>query len=180
MRPLGCSYVLLLPLRPALPAQADDDVTVRTETAALTVGGARLLSVEVPVGEVTIHAADGDRVEASLLVRCDEDSRRCRDNAAGIRLRQQRDGEELSLEVEGYPRHNSGVESPETDLSLRVPRGLAVALEVGVGDLEVRGLTADVDVELGVGEARVSLPASAVRDVSVDVGVGEAEVRLLP
>ena len=174
--PLPAALLALGLVVAAAPALADDDVTVRTDAAALQAQGARLLTLEVPVGEVTVTAGDGDRVEARLAVRCDRGSRRCREKAADIRLRPQRSGDELSMEVVGFPRSNSG-KSPQADVEITVPRALAVRVEMGVGELEVRGVEGDVDVELGVGEVRVLVPESAVAEVTVDVGVGEANLR---
>lgn len=176
---LPAALVMLGAVGAAAPALADDDVTVRTDSAALPVQGARLLTLEVPVGEVTVTAGDVDRVEARLEVRCDRGSRRCREKAADIRLRSQRSGDDLSMEVIGFPRHNGG-KSLHADVEITVPRALAVRIEMGVGELEVRGVEGDVDVELGVGEVRVLVPESAVAEVTVDVGVGEANLRPRP
>jgi hypothetical protein len=171
---------LLLPLAASAPLRADDDVAVEEEHRAYPLDGARLLSVEAPVGKLTIHAVDIDHIEAHLDVLCDEDSRRCRERAKNIRLRSDRDGDDLELEVAGYPRGNSGRNPPRAYLELRVPRSLAVRLELGVGEIEVRGMHGDLDAELGVGEVNVFVPEAAVRNVGIDVGVGEAELSPRP
>ena len=163
----------------AVPASADDEVTVRSDAASLPTQGARLLSLEVPVGEVHVVGTDGDQAEARLVVRCDRDSSRCRDRARNIRLRPERSGGELSIEVVGYPKSSHG-RSPQADLELRLPRGVALRVEMGVGEVDVRGLEGDVDIELGVGEARVQVAESAVGEVALDVGVGEANLRPRP
>ena len=173
------ALLLLGALAAAGAAHADSDVTVRSEAAQLPVQGARTLTLEVPVGEVNVVATDGDRVEARLQVRCDRGSDRCREKAANIRLRQARIGDELELEVAGFPRNNSG-KSPSAHLEVLVPRALAVTLELGVGEVDVRGVEGDLDVELGVGEVRVEAPESAIGEVTLDVGVGEANLRPRP
>lgn len=164
----------------AAPALADDDVTVRSESAAFPATETRRVSVEVPVGEIDVASATGDRVEVRLDVRCDEDSRRCRERAAAIRLRPQRDGADLSLELAGYPRNTRMDDGPQALIELRVPAGIAVRLELGVGEIEVRRVEGDVDIELGVGEALVEMDESAVRAVTLDVGVGEARLSPRP
>jgi hypothetical protein len=57
-----------------------------------------------------------------------------------------------------------------------LPATLAIQVDMGVGDLEVRQVEGDVDVELGVGEADVRVPAKAVSSVECEVGVGDANV----
>jgi hypothetical protein len=171
--------ILAAALLAAAPLRAGDDVVVRSEAATFPLQGARLLEVEVPVGEIDVVAVDGDRIEARLAVICDEDSRRCRQQAARVRLRPERRGADLSIDVVGYPRTKGG-RTPKAELELRVPRALALSLEVGVGEVDVRGSEGDLDVELGVGEVRVRVPERVVEEVSVDVGVGEANLHPRP
>ena len=172
--------LLLLTAAPAVvpAARADDDVVVRDETASFALEGARRLDIDVPVGEVHVTAGSTSQVQAHFKLRCDEDSRRCRDQAADLRLKPERDGEALRLVIDGYERRKKGgMHHPEVELRLVLPASLAVNVEMGVGELDLRGVEGDVSVELGVGEARVEIPEAAVRSVSMDVGVGEAELR---
>ena len=58
------------------------------------------------------------------------------------------------------------------------PRRLPLAIELGVGDLEVSGFTHDLRLEVGVGNLQVRLPESAVRIVDLDTNVGKAALVL--
>jgi hypothetical protein len=161
----------------AAPARADSEV-VHDEAGGWEVDGARLITVEVPVGEVRVSGIAGDRIEARLRVRCERDTRRCRDDASRVRLRPRRSGASIELEVVGMEDGHHGRNSPNAWLELQLPAELGLRVELGVGEVDVRGLLGDVDVEAGVGEVEVTVLESAVREVSLDVGVGEA--KLLP
>lgn len=161
----------------AAPALADRDVVIRDETAAYPLQGARSLKIDVPVGDVHVDAADGDRVEARLTLRCSQRSQRCRARAAELRLVSTRLDDDLALKLSGYDHHgNHGIHHPDVELHLKVPPALGVVVDMGVGELEIEGIEGDVSVDLGVGETRIVMPESAVRSVSLDVGVGEAHL----
>jgi hypothetical protein len=181
-RPTVWPVALLLLAAFAMPARADrDDVVVRDETAAFPIEGARTLRIDVPVGEVHVEVGGGDRVEARLTLECDEDSRRCRERAAKLRLASDRSADDLSLRISGYQRErNHGIHHPDVTLRLTVPAAISLEVDMGVGELDVEGVEGDVEVDLGVGEVRVALPESAVRSVSLDVGVGEANLSPRP
>jgi hypothetical protein len=49
---------------------------------------------------------------------------------------------------------------------------------MGVGEFEARGLTADLELDLGVGEVRIHGRERSVKRVALEVGVGEALLRL--
>ena len=156
------------------PATADQDV--RSEAAAYPSQDARLVSIEIPIGELRVVGTAGDTVEARLRVTCDRDTRRCREDAARVHLRQRRTGATLEIEVIGLNSGRRSASSPTPHVEVRLPRHLALRAELGVGEVDVRGVEGDVEVEVGVGEARVHVRESAVAEVSLDVGVGDAEL----
>jgi len=180
-RPLATlPALLLLAVASAAPALADRERLVRDESKAFPLEGARVLRLDVGVGEVHVDATAGDRVEARLQLRCEHDSGRCRDRAARLALTATRGaGDELRLELgdEDHPHRNRhGMHYPEVELRLLVPATMDVAIDLGVGELELNGIEGDVTADLGVGEVSVEVPESAVRSVGIDVGIGEAQL----
>lgn len=173
--PLATLAALLL----GAPAHARNDVLVREETSSPALDGVRTISVDVPVGDLHVLAGAGDAAQARMQLRCDDDSTRCKERATGIHLVATRDGDRLLLKVDGYDQeHNHGMHHPDVDLRITLPASLAVRVDMGVGDLELRGIEGDVAVDLGVGDAKVEVPESAVHTADVDSGVGDA--RLYP
>jgi len=170
---------LLAALLLGAPAQGKDKLLVREETPSYALEGAQAIDLDVPVGDVKVSAGPGQQVEAHLWLRCDDGSRQCVDRAAAIHLVATRSGDRLSLKVDGYDRegHHS-FHHPDVELRIDLPAALGVHVDMGVGDLDVRGTEGDVNVDLGVGDAKVEIPESAVHSAAVDAGVGEA--RLYP
>ena len=179
-RPIIWLPALLLLAGLASPALASRDEVVRSESKTFNVEDAHRLKIDVSVGEVRVQAG-GDRIEARLEVTCNAGSMRCRERAQRLQLEPTRSGDDVSLKMRGYDRDGKrGINHPQVDLHLTVPAALGVLVDMGVGELEITGIEGDVTVDLGVGEARVDVPESAVKSVSLDVGVGEAHLSPRP
>ena len=60
---------------------------------------------------------------------------------------------------------------------ISVPASLRLSIEMGVGELTVRGMEADLSLDLGVGELAIELSAGGVRSIELEAGVGETSLR---
>lgn len=76
-------------------------------------------------------------------------------NSEDIRLSLVRRGNDAVLEAGFASSFNSG-NSPYIDLIVRVPAQLALTLEDGSGDTDIRGLQGDLNIEDGSGDLRIS------------------------
>ncbi|QQX79205.1 hypothetical protein JK628_16825 [Shewanella sp. KX20019] len=56
-----------------------------------------------------------------------------------------------------------------------LPKQAALSLEVGIGDIEVTGLSNDIEIALGIGSARVEHQAS-FSSIDLDSGVGDVSI----
>ncbi|HEV8629468.1 MAG TPA: hypothetical protein VGV61_04055 [Thermoanaerobaculia bacterium] len=175
-RLLPTLLLLAAPLLPA-PLLASNKEVLRDETATFPLEAVRRLKIDVPVGEVHVEVGAADRIETRLTLRCEKRAWRCRDRAARLALAPTRGDDDLSLKVRGYDHgEHHGFHHPDLELRIRVPANLAIAINMGVGELDVAGTSGDLSIDLGVGEARLQLPESAFHSVTVDVGVGEANL----
>lgn len=148
---------------------------MQTEPQVFPVGKAQRVHMEFPVGDLRVVPSDGELVELHLQVRCSRGaSADCAEIANRLVLEsRERDGT-LHLHLDRFPRFRNNGLSLRGEL--RVPRRLAVRVEMGVGELDVTGIEGDLDVELGVGEAMVTLPRRTTSQVHVKTGVGEAAI----
>lgn len=158
------------------PAAARDEV-VRTVQESWDASALTSLYVDFPVGELAIEGTDGDRVEVELRLECGEDgwrSSRCNDHAEDIAL--EADGDDrLNLSVDGYSRWgNAGL---ELHMTVRVPRRLGLAVDMGIGELNVTDMRGDVTVDMSIGEVGVRMAADDVAEVIMDAGIGESSLR---
>ncbi len=161
----------VLVLLAAVPASAD---RTREMTGSAAVEPGQEVRIDFSVGELDIEGYDGDRVEVSVRADCDRSRSRCAEILEDLEL-EVRGGRVVEVKMRGYPKwNNSGL---EIDGVVRVPRTSPVEVEMGVGELSIEGVDADLRVDLGVGEATIRVSEAAVSSVFADVGVGEATIR---
>src|SRR5262249_40965995 len=99
---------------------------------------------------------------------------RCQELADRLVLDSDDEGTTLHLKLLNYPKWNHHGMTVMGEL--RVPRALAVRIEMGVGELDVDGLEGDIDVDLGVGEADIRAAKARAGHVSVETGIGDANI----
>lgn len=136
---------------------------------ALDLAGINRVEFELGASELKLRATDGPSHVSGKACSSHED------RLEDIRLEQERSGDTLRIRAVSKARF-IGVFFKPTYAHLRLeaglPSGVAVAFEVGSGELAVEGMHR-VDVELGSGEVQIS----AAQQVGVDVGSGEARIR---
>jgi hypothetical protein len=167
---VGSAALVLLPA-----AAARADVTVRSLTQDLTVDDAVQVGFHSQVGELDAEATDGDSVRVEVAIQCEKtDDERCRKIADSISLKIRRSGSRLGVDVSDWPKlRDRGL---SVKAHLMIPRKLGLEVDMGVGEISIRGLEGDVEVDVGVGEISVVAPQKAFRSVSMDTGVGKADL----
>jgi hypothetical protein len=155
------------------PAGADE--IVRSFQQQIPVGGADEIALDFPVGEVTVEAWDSAQVGLDVKIACNQRTSRCVSAAQNLRLVYNTSGDEFRVQVKNWPRFG-GTRGLHVRARINVPRDLPLRVDLGVGELNVRGTANDLDVDLGVGEVNVVLPKEAIGLVDLDTGVGEASL----
>ncbi len=167
MRALMLSVTAALLL--ATPVSALD---LRAETKSYPAAGVRSLALELPAGEVTIETTDGPDVRLTVGVHGRGSTSDCERRARRLHLDAERRGDALALTLKDGSHWRVCRTSVRTEV--RVPRGIAVELKFGAGELQVFGLDDDLEVKMGAGEAILHLRESDVGAVRVRVGAGDA------
>jgi len=164
--------LLALALACAVPLSASE--TVRHFTQELSVDKAEKVMIDFPVGEVTITGADQRQVRLDVLLKCNRDTERCAEAAKAVHLIYRISGGTLHVEVKDWPKMSGKGLNVEARIS--VPRDLSLIANLGVGELNIAAMEADVDGDLGVGQLNVTLPQEAVHSVYLDTGIGESSL----
>ena len=169
------SVLILVLLAAAGPGFADS--TVRTLEETLDVTGRRSVGFDGTVGEVKVVGVDGDSARATVHLRCErEGDDTCREAAEKVDLRVRLRGDRVQFDIEDWPKlHNKRI---SFEARLEVPRHLALEIDMGVGEIDVRGMEDDVEIDVGVGEITVEAREAVVGHVELDTGVGEARVHV--
>jgi hypothetical protein len=167
--------MILLIVGAALASAAHAGSKEREISRTFPLEAGQTLRLELSIGEMRIEGADIDEVQAELRIECrwgnekdceqllekaDLDSRTTSRRTI-IEIVSDSSWRKTKLEIEG---------------DFRVPRGAKLEVEMGVGELEIEGLEADLSADLGVGEVSIRFPAAKAGSVGLDAGVGEAEL----
>ncbi len=130
--------------------------------------------IEAGVGDVGITTGEGETISVEVVLKPR------RGGFFSSMKKAQKDVDQAVLKVETVGKDvrldiDSDSDEPrfEEQWTITLPARLAVDLELGVGDVEIRGVGGGVDIEAGVGD--LLLKASS-GDLRVDLGVGDATI----
>jgi hypothetical protein len=131
--------------------------------------------IDAGVGDIDITVMDGtDEVAVTVELK----ARRGGFFSSLKKAQAEVDEAELRLDVSrGVLRLKISTESDDRHFEERwtveLPARLGCDLDLGVGDIDVRGLSGDLTVDLGVGDLEA---VTVSGDLNIDIGVGEASV----
>lgn len=167
------ALLLLLPLLlPGASSGAADEPRELRESYALESG--QVVRIDLPVAELRLEGGEGNRVEVELTARCNWGGRACREALQELRLEARSSARRLALEVAGHSTWSRV--KLELEGTIVVPRGASTEVDLGVGAVEVQGVTGDLRVDVGVGDAKLWLSRGAVRTVTLDAGIGDVSI----
>lgn len=155
----------------ALPAGA----ATRDLTESVPVADIERVVLDTGVGDVELIATSGDTIDIDIVLK---------PRKGGIfssMKRAQREVDEATFEMEhsgGELRLRVATDAEERHFeeswTVRMPDYLAIELDMGVGDLEIRGFSGGVRVDSGVGDALIQVTRG---DVILDMGVGDVTIQ---
>lgn len=122
------------------------------------------LELTVGVGDVKVIGTHGEQIKAVVVV----SGKRWQLEKLGIASKTV--GKTLKLSLE--PTKRSGKKAGE-NWQLELPKGIALAVEAGVGDIHVKGTSDHLELEVGVGDIVVE---DFSGDLEVETGVGDVEL----
>jgi hypothetical protein len=138
----------------------------------LELDGEKRVLIDGGVGAIDVRASDDQKIHVFLKVEPDDDSNSLdEEDMAAMELEVDRTSRRVKLELD-LP---SGVDVDDVQehWEVRIPSGVETELELGVGQVDVRGLTGGLLISVGVGELNVDIPSGPVE---VSVGVGDVEI----
>jgi hypothetical protein len=170
---LMTATIVLAVLLWAVPASARE--VVRSFKQQIPVGSAGSIHLDFPVGSLHVEGWDGRQVDLDVQIICNHSSSRCENAAKDLRLVYDAAGGQLEIKIKHWP-HWGGTKGLNVNATIHVPRNLPLRTDLGVGELTIQGIAADVTADLGVGEVHVNLPKEAIGSAAIDTGIGEASL----
>lgn len=167
--------VLVLAALLLWPLAGQAEETVRTIDEQFPAEGIPSIKLQFSVGDLVVEAADTHQVQVHLEMTCSSlAKRRCVDLARELRLSSSTAGDQLSIQLEGWPRHRN--RSFKMTGRVVVPKHIPLLAWLDVGDLTVNGLENDLTINLDVGDVHVNMSEAAVASADLDSGIGKTSL----
>ncbi|MGV3593361.1 MAG: hypothetical protein ACO1PZ_16885 [Gammaproteobacteria bacterium] len=147
---------------------ADDDYVLREYTIPL----ADIDEIEIHAGAGSLEIMPLDANEVRILLEIESQQH-------GF-FKRKRDVSDIELESDVRGRRlvlRQTEEGTNTEWTVRMPAVARTTIEMGVGDIEAELGETELDLHLGVGDVDVTLPAASTGDIDIEVGVGDARLR---
>ncbi len=143
--------------------------TYKHITESLSSAQFERLRLELTVGELEIEVWSGDTIELDIELRGERSWLMWRRrNIEDIEVEIRENGNELYVGIEER--------NLEQEWHLKVPENLALEIEMGVGDVNIRGLVGSLALELGVGAVSITTLAQDFEIIEASVGVGDVSL----
>ena len=125
----------LLPLLFLLsaPALADE---VKRALQEISVDDYKLVGLHLPLGNVLLEPSEGESLQLAMAIDCSTSSSGCRKKAEKLDLVTTRQADRLLLKISGLT--SAKISGLTVNLHLRVPRALAMEMNIGTGNVAVR------------------------------------------
>lgn len=148
-------------------AYAEDEVTINQ---SFKIENQQELSIDFSVGAIEVRTYKGDTVEVD------------------IELKQEKSGfsffggtslDDIDLDVkDGEQRLSLRINEDDINQTwvVKVPEGLDLDIDLGVGDVQLMNISDSVRVDVGVGAAQVELSKDDYRRIELESGVGDTSI----
>lgn len=130
------------------------------------------LVLDVPVGEINVKVAEGTEISLVVEVEADKNwlGRSSDISDASINLREK--GSTLRLKVDLEDDDNV-----KQSWTVKMPAEMAAAFNLGVGSVDLKDLTSDIKVDVGVGDIDIKVDTSLYASIKLDAGVGDTSIK---
>ncbi len=176
IRRLPTLLLLTAALTVALPAAAEHPA-IRSLRQEIALGGTTKVHAKLSIGDMTIEGTDGGKVEVEITLDCTRvDHEVCKTRAERVRLAPRMSKGELRIKLKNTPR--ARLRGIRARMTVRIPRGLPVEVDVATGTLTVSGMRSHLNLNSGGGDVEVTGSRAGTGEVEIDIGFGKAQLIL--
>jgi len=128
------------------------------------------LEIEASAAEMEIEIYAGDEIELEIELESDRNWfawRRGDIDNVELEVRMSETSIYLGISDQNVEQH----------WRLKIPAKLAISMDVGVGEIELEGLSNNLKMEVGVGSIRVDVDDTDYARIHASVGVGETTIK---
>lgn len=181
MKKQSLGFVLIGSLLFASSAVAAERKVSHPFSSTFSAANLKRVVIEVPVGEVTVKAGAGSDIRIEGTATRDADNEKearaaqpIVNNSSVVLKSRGRVGYVEPLyrgDAAGWMTRRK----TQFRVTVTVPHGFPVDIDQEVGEVSVLGTTGDLNVRLGVGEVRLTMPKSSVRELTANATIGEVK-----
>ena len=168
MKRLLLSIPWLLAVVPVLAADGFGEITKNFEVET-----GQKVRLHLPVADLRLEVGEGKEIKADLLVRCRWEQH-CDEILSAVDLTSSTTSRRLVVELQGLSQWQSA--RVEVEGTIVVPRSADLEVEIGVGEVKIYGVERSLRVDMGVGKVKIWQSPDAVKAISLEVNVGEAAI----
>ena len=135
------------------------------------VSGASQLDIDFPVGSLEVESYDGSEVVVTVRIEPKNDNSWFSSDVdlSDIELSHSQSASSLSLKLDN--------DDIQQNWHVKMPKSMAIDVELGVGDIEINDASNSVEIELGVGAVRIDSALDDYKRIELDTGVGDTKIR---
>lgn len=135
------------------------------------VSGASQLEIDFPVGSLEVENYDGSEVVVTVRIEPKNDKGwfGSEVDLSDIELSHSQSAGSLNLKLDN--------DDIQQSWYVKMPKSMAIDVELGVGDIEINDASNSVDIELGVGAVRIDSALDDYKRIELDTGVGDTKIR---
>jgi len=127
------------------------------------------LQINTGVGDITVEVTDASQISVDVKVRGSKSWFFGRTDVSDASLESNIKDGVLSLEVP--------LDDTEQTWVVKVPRQLAVDLQLGVGSINMDGNAGDINADIGVGSFAAKLAVPEFKNIELSAGVGDVSLQ---
>ena len=159
-----------------IDARRADTVVGPERTIDVPVTPETVVNLRIPVGDVHIEGASGDRLTAEIVVKCPDLESGCATRLGDLQFVTDYEGDRLMLRTN----RNSSMKyrSGQVTTTIRIPDVSKVNVNMTAGDLNIQNVQACLSIDMTAGDIDLEMAESLVASVMLDAGVGDASLRV--
>lgn len=159
----------------ALPAAAQ--TPVRTLSQSYFAGELSEVHVDVAIASLTVEGSDDRNVTVELTLDCSRSNQeKCLRNANRIQIQPRTSKGSLRISLLNAP--TGRLAGIQATMVVKMPRRLALEVDLSGGDATISGLLGDVEVDSSAGTIDITYPQDQVAKVNVKFASGNGELLL--
>ncbi|WP_419571915.1 hypothetical protein [Rheinheimera sp.] len=130
------------------------------------------VELDVAVGLVDIQVVEGTDIKLDVELEPDNNWLGFGPDLSDARIEMRQQGDKVKIRIE----LDADDDDVKQSWTIQLPQHLALALDLGVGSIDIDGMKQDAKVDVGVGDVDFTLDTRLYQSIELDAGVGDTGI----